>query len=178
MIQNPILTGFNPDPCICRKGNDYYIAVSTFEWMPGIPVYHSKDLKNWELLTHVLTDEKNVDLSRLPSGQGIWAPDLSYCEEDGLFYVVYGVMVPDGMNIDNYVITSKDIMGPWSEPIYLQSNGFDASLFHDDDGRRVSEARSNLYGRIFPKGEEAGRISQADLEWRNDKRMDRRTAYV
>lgn len=136
MIQNPILTGFNPDPCICRKGNDYYIAVSTFEWMPGIPVYHSKDLKNWELLTHVLTDEKNVDLSRLPSGQGIWAPDLSYCEEDGLFYVVYGVMVPDGMNIDNYVITSKDIMGPWSEPIYLQSNGFDASMFHDDDGRK------------------------------------------
>lgn len=45
MIVNPILPGFNPDPCICRKGDDYYMAVSTFEWFPGIPVYHSRDLK-------------------------------------------------------------------------------------------------------------------------------------
>ena len=57
MIKNPIFKGFNPDPCICRKGDDYYIAVSTFEWMPGIPIYHSKDMKNWELYTHVLTDD-------------------------------------------------------------------------------------------------------------------------
>ena len=62
MIQNPILPGFNPDPCICRKGDDYYMAVSTFEWFPGIPVYHSRDLKNWELYTHVLTDDEKVDL--------------------------------------------------------------------------------------------------------------------
>lgn len=136
MIRNPILKGFNPDPCICRKEGDYYIAVSSFEWLPGIPVYHSKDLKNWELLTHILTDENSVNLCRLPSGQGIWAPDLSYCEEDGLFYVVYGVMVPDGMNIDNYMITAKDINGPWSRPVYLHSSGFDASLFHDSDGRK------------------------------------------
>lgn len=60
MIQNPILPGFNPDPCICRKGDDYYLAVSTFEWFPGIPVYHSRDLKNWELYTHVLTDDEKV----------------------------------------------------------------------------------------------------------------------
>ena len=62
MLKNPILKGFNPDPCICRKGDDYYIAVSTFEWFPGIPVYHSKDMKNWELYTHVLTDDTNPDL--------------------------------------------------------------------------------------------------------------------
>lgn len=62
MIQNPILPGFNPDPCICRKGDDYYAAVSTFEWMPGIPVYHSLDLKNWELFTHIITDDHTVDL--------------------------------------------------------------------------------------------------------------------
>ena len=62
MIKNPILPGFNPDPCICRKGEDYYLAVSTFEWFPGIPVYHSRDLKNWELYTHVLTDDREVDL--------------------------------------------------------------------------------------------------------------------
>ena len=139
MISNPIFPGFNPDPCACRKGQDYYVAVSTFEWMPGIPVYHSRDLKNWELLTHILTDDEKVNLRRLPSAKGIWAPCLTYCEDDGLFYLVYGIM--NSMNaryfdIDNYVITARDIEGPWSEPVYLHSAGFDASMFHDDDGRK------------------------------------------
>ena len=139
MIKNPILPGFNPDPCICRKGEDYYMAVSSFEWFPGIPVYHSKDLKNWELYTHVLTDDSLVDLKKLPSAKGIWAPCLTYCEKEDLFYVVYGVM--NSMNaryfdVDNYLITAKDIKGPWSEPVYIHSSGFDASILHDDDGRK------------------------------------------
>lgn len=139
MIQNPIIPGFNPDPCICRKGEDYYIAVSSFEWFPGIPVYHSKDLKNWELHTHILTDDAAVELRKLPSAKGIWAPCLTYCEEEDLFYVVYGIM--NSMNaryfdVDNYVITAKDIRGPYSKPVYLHSSGFDASLFHDKDGRK------------------------------------------
>lgn len=139
MLHNPILPGFNPDPCICRKGDDYYIAVSTFEWFPGIPVYHSKDMKNWELYTHVLTDDSKVDLKKLPSAKGIWAPCLTYCEQEDLFYVVYGVM--NSMNaryfdVDNFVITAKNICGPWSEPVYLHSAGFDASILHDDDGRK------------------------------------------
>ena len=139
MIRNPILPGFNPDPCICRKGDDYYMAVSSFEWFPGIPVYHSKDLKNWELLTHVLTNDTAVDLKKLPSAKGIWAPCLTYCEKEDLFYVVYGVM--NSMNaryfdVDNFVIKSKNIEGPWSEPVYIHSSGFDASILHDDDGRK------------------------------------------
>ena len=138
MIRNPILPGFNPDPCICRKGDDYYMAVSSFEWFPGIPVYHSKDLKNWELLTHVLTNDTAVDLKKLPSAKGIWAPCLTYCEKEDLFYVVYGVM--NSMNaryfdVDNFVIKSKNIEGPWSEPVYIHSSGFDASILHDD-GRK------------------------------------------
>ncbi len=137
MITNPIFKGFNPDPCICRKGDDYYCAVSSFEWMPGIPVYHSKDLVHWELLTHVLTDQ--VNLQRLPSAKGIWAPCLTYCEPEDKFYVVYGVM--NSMNaryfdVDNYVISASDICGPWSKPVYLHSAGFDASMLHDDDGRK------------------------------------------
>lgn len=138
MIKNPILPGFNPDPCICRKGEDYYLAVSSFEWMPGIPVYHSRDLKNWELFTHILTDD-TVDLRRLPSAKGIWAPCLRYDEQDDRFYVVYGIM--NSMNaryfdVNNYLISAEDIKGPWSEPVYLHSAGFDASFFHDDDGRK------------------------------------------
>lgn len=139
MIKNPILTGFNPDPCICRKGDDFYIAVSSFEWLPGIPIYHSKDLKHWELYTHVLTLNSQVELRKLPSAKGVWAPSLAYCEEEDSFYVIYGVM--NSMNaryfdVDNYLIKAKDIRGPWTEPVYLHSAGFDASILHDDDGRK------------------------------------------
>lgn len=140
MIKNPILPGFNPDPCICRKGDDYYLAVSTFEWFPGIPIYHSKDLKNWELYTHVLTDDETVDLKKLPSAKGIWAPCLTYCEEEDLFYVIYGVM--NSMNaryfdVNNYLITATHIKGPWSEPVYLHSSGFDASILHDNGKKYI-----------------------------------------
>ena len=139
MIHNPVLPGFNPDPCICRKGSDFYLAVSSFEWFPGVPVYHSKDLKHWELYANALSDPEKVDLRGLPSAKGIWAPCLTYCEEDGLFYLVYGIM--HSMNaryfdISNYLITARDPAGPWSDPVYLHSMGFDASLFHDDDGRK------------------------------------------
>ena len=139
MIRNPILPGFNPDPCVCRRGDDYYLAVSTFEWMPGLPVYHSRDLKHWELLTHILTDDRNPDLRKLPSAKGIWAPCLTWCEADGLFYCVYGVMnsmEARYFDINNYLITAPEIAGPWSEPVYLHSCGFDASLLHDTDGRK------------------------------------------
>ena len=113
MIQNPILPGFHADPCICRKGDDFYIAVSSFEWFPGIPIYHSKDMKNWELYSHALTNAEDPDLKKLPSAKGIWAPCLTYCEADDLFYVVYGVM--NSMNaryfdVDNYLITAKDLI--------------------------------------------------------------------
>lgn len=141
MIQNPILPGFNPDPSICRKGDDFYLAVSSFEWFPGIPIYHSKDMKHWELYSHALQNAGNPDLKKLPSAKGIWAPCLTYCEVDDLFYVVYGVM--NSMNaryfdVDNFLITAKDPKGPWSEPVYLHSTGFDASMFHDDDGKSIS----------------------------------------
>ncbi|MBQ8963236.1 MAG: glycoside hydrolase family 43 protein [Clostridia bacterium] len=139
MITNPILPGFNPDPCICRKGGDYYIAVSSFEWFPGIPIYHSRDLSRWELYAHALQSAEEPDLKKLPSAKGIWAPCLTYCEEEDLFYVIYGVM--NSMNaryfdVDNFLITAKDPKGPWSAPVYLHSLGFDASLFQDDDVKK------------------------------------------
>ncbi len=138
MITNPIIPGFNPDPCICRKGDDYYLMVSSFEWMPGLPIYHSRDLKHWELIAHAITGDE-VDLKKLPASKGLWAPCLTYCEAEDMFYVVFGCM--NSMNAryfecDNYLIRSKSITGPWSKPVYLHSAGFDASLFHDDDGRK------------------------------------------
>ncbi|MEM1109302.1 MAG: glycoside hydrolase family 43 protein [Planctomycetota bacterium] len=139
MIQNPILPGFNPDPSIIRVGDDYYIATSTFEWFPGVPIYHSRDLQNWRLLTHALTRKSQLDLVGVDGAHGVWAPALSHDESTGRFYLIYTNLV--GMNgdcfdLDNYVVTTESITGPWSEPTYLNSSGFDPSLFHDDDGRK------------------------------------------
>lgn len=138
-ISNPILTGFHPDPCICRQGDDYYMAVSSFEWFPGVPIYHSKDIKNWKLITHCLENNTVADLRRLPSAKGVWAPCLTWCEQDGLFYLMYSIM--NNMNarffdVDNYLITAPSIYGPFSEPVYIHSAGFDPSMFHDEDGRK------------------------------------------
>ncbi|WP_214481919.1 glycoside hydrolase family 43 protein [Bacillus sp. SM2101] len=137
MITNPILKGFNPDPSILRVGEDYYIATSTFEWTPGVQIHHSKDLKNWSLLTHPLTRKSQLNMIGNPDSGGVWAPCLSYA--NGVFYLVYtNVKSLTGAYKDthNYLITAKDIMGPWSEPVYLNSSGFDPSLFHDDDGKK------------------------------------------
>ncbi len=135
MIVNPILPGFNPDPSICRVGDDYYIATSTFEWYPGVQIHHSTDLANWELVTRPLDRAAQLDMRGNPDSGGIWAPCLSYA--DGLFWLVYtDVKRLDGNFKDahNYIVTAPAIDGPWSDPVYVNSSGFDPSLFHDDDG--------------------------------------------
>lgn len=136
-IQNPVLTGFNADPSICRAGEDYYIAVSTFEWFPGVGIYHSKDLKNWRLVSRPLNRLSQLNMLGNPDSGGIWAPDLSY--HDGKFWLIYtDVKVTEGQWKDghNYLVTCDTIDGEWSDPIYLNSSGFDPSLFHDEDGKK------------------------------------------
>lgn len=134
MIENPILKGFNPDPSICRVGDDYYIATSTFEWFPGVQIHHSKDLKHWEVIAHPLNRLSQLEMKGVPDSCGVWAPCLSYSK--GTFFLVYtNVKSFDGVWKDtpNYVVTTNDINGEWSDPIYLNSAGFDGSIFHDDD---------------------------------------------
>lgn len=137
MIRNPILPGFNPDPSICRVGDDYYIATSTFQWFPGVQIHHSKDLVNWRLLTHGLKETRLLDMTGVPSSGGVWAPALSYHE--GRFYLCYTVVRQlESVTKDtpNFVISAESIEGPWSDPVYVNSSGFDPSLFHDEDGRK------------------------------------------
>lgn len=139
MIQNPILAGFHPDLSICRVGDDYYIVNSTFEWLPGVPIHHSKDLKNWHLIGHVLTRRSQLDLCGVVDSGGVWAPSLSHA--DGKFWLIYTNIRNTGFgrpfkDIKIYLTTADDIVGPWSDPIELDSIGFDPSLFHDDDGRK------------------------------------------
>lgn len=137
-IKNPILKGFNPDPSICRAGKDYYIATSTFEWFPGVQIHHSKDLKNWRLIKHPVERVSQIDMRGNSDSGGVWAPALSY--HDNKFWLIYSdVKVVEGdvfKDVNNYLITSDTIEGEWSDPIYLNSSGFDPSLFHDDDGKK------------------------------------------
>jgi len=135
-IKNPILKGFNPDPCICKCKDDYYIATSTFEWFPGVQIHHSKDLVHWELVAHPLNKVSQLNMLGVPDSGGVWAPCLSY--SNGTFYLIYTIAHTTSQikDVNNYLVTSTDICGEWSEPIYLNSSGFDPSLFHDDDGRK------------------------------------------
>jgi xylan 1,4-beta-xylosidase len=145
-IHNPILRGFNPDPSIVRVGDDYYVATSTFEWYPGVQIHHSRDLIHWRLLTRPLNRASQLNMLGDPDSCGIWAPCLSY--DDGLFYLVYtevkrygrttvgGASGASLRDLHNYLVTSPRIDGDWSDPVHLNSSGFDPSLFHDDDGRK------------------------------------------
>ncbi len=154
-IKNPILKGFNPDPSICRVDDDYYIATSTFEWFPGVQIHHSKDLKHWQVIAHPLNRVSQLDLKGIPDSCGVWAPCLSF--HDGIFYLVFSnVKSFDGVWKDtpNFVVTATEITGDWSEPIYLNSSGFDGSFFHDNDetwftSMLVDHRNNNFFGGII-----------------------------
>lgn len=136
-IQNPVLPGFNSDPSIIRVEDTYYIATSTFEWFPGVRIHASKDLVHWNLVKNVLDTTAMLDMKGNPSSGGIWAPDLSYA--DGKFWLIFtDVKITDGnfKDMKNYLTTAETIEGPWSEPVFVNGVGFDASLFHDEDGRK------------------------------------------
>jgi xylan 1,4-beta-xylosidase len=154
-ITNPILKGFNPDPSIIRVGNDYYIATSTFEWFPGVQIHHSTDLQNWTLIARPLNRVSQLNMKGVPDSCGVWAPCLSY--HNGIFYLVYtNVKSFDGVWKDtpNYLVTTNDIRGEWSEPLFVSATGFDGSLFHDDDGKKwylsllVDHRKGKFFGGI------------------------------
>ena len=145
MIRNPILPGFNPDPSILRVGDDYYIATSTFEWYPGVQIHHSRDLANWRLLTRPLRRASQLNMLGDPDSCGVWRP--AYLQRWALLAGLHGrqaLRPHDGRrasgaslrDFHNYLVTCPTIDGEWSDALYLNSSGFDPSLFHDDDGRK------------------------------------------
>ena len=139
-IKNPIIPGMAPDPSIIRVENTYYLATSTFHWMPGIQLYKSTDLVNWTLIDNILKKNK-INLQGTNTPGGIWAPHLSYDIETKKYWLAYSHMVNMAgreFSSNSYMMWSEDISGPWSEPIYLTSIGFDPSLFHDEDGKHYA----------------------------------------
>ena len=156
VIYNPILKGFNPDPSIIRIGDDYYIATSTFEWFPGVQIHHSTDLQNWKLIARPLNRLSQLNMKGNPDSCGVWAPCLSY--DNGMFYLVYSnVKSFAGVWKDtpNYLVTTDDIKGDWSDPIFINASGFDGSLFHDDDGKKyylsmlVDHRKGKMFGGVI-----------------------------
>ena len=125
---NPILSGFYPDPSICKAGDDYYLITSTFAYFPGLPIFHSKNLVHWEQIGHVLDRPEQLNLDGHGVSRGLFAPAIEYHE--GVFYVVCTLIDNGG----NFVVTATNPAGPWSNPVWLpEVSGIDPSLFFDGD---------------------------------------------
>ena len=130
MIQNPIIPGFYPDPSICRVGDDYYLACSSFELYPGIPIFHSKDLANWEQISYAMTMDNGFHVNADMGTGGVMAPTIRYHE--GTFYIVNCNFGDKG----NFYVTATDPKGPWSEPHWITDvPDIDCSIFFDNDGK-------------------------------------------
>tara|TARA_B100001113_G_scaffold34086_1_gene24202 strand:+ start:436 stop:2127 length:1692 start_codon:yes stop_codon:yes gene_type:complete len=160
---NPIINGAHPDPSICRVGEDYYIVNSSFEYFPGLPIHHSKDLVNWELIGYGLHREDQcngkMNLVDVQSDGGIHAPTIRY--NNGTFYIITtnvyspGDRLPGEMR--NFIITAKNPSGPWSEPHLIEgAPGIDPDIFFDDNGKvyftgthHPGDMNSNGIGEIW-----------------------------
>lgn len=131
--ENPVIRGFNPDPSICRVGEDFYLATSTFEYFPGIPIFHSRNLVDWELIGHGISRPDQLTLSNeMPNALGLYAPTLRH--HKGRFYLLCTNVSTRDYESGNFLLWTDDIHGEWSDPIWLDVPGIDPSLFIDDDG--------------------------------------------
>lgn len=143
---NPVLSGFHPDPSVCRAGEDYYLVCSSFEYFPGVPIFHSRDLVNWRQIGNVLDRPSQL---RLPpdtdASQGIYAPTIRH--HDGRFW-----MVTTNVTLGRHlIVTADDPAGPWSDPVHLDLPHVDPSLAWDDDGQCWLTTSGVLHYRINPE---------------------------
>ncbi|CAG7644381.1 Non-reducing end alpha-L-arabinofuranosidase BoGH43B [Paenibacillus solanacearum] len=151
LFQNPILPGMYPDPSVCRVGDDYYMVTSTFEYFPGVPIFHSRDLVHWRQLGHVLDRPSQLNLDGVQTSRGIYAATLRY--HNGVFYMITTLVESATSERRNFYVTASDPSGPWSDPYWLEdAPGIDPSLFFDDDGRAYFTAnRRPPEGQHYPK---------------------------
>jgi xylan 1,4-beta-xylosidase len=127
-FQNPVISGFHPDPSVCRVGDDYYLVNSSFEFFPGVPIFHSRDLVHWQQIGYCLTRKSQLNLDHARASGGIYAPTLRY--HNGTFYMITTLVDTGG----NFFVTATNPAGPWSEPVWVDHAGIDPSLFFDEDG--------------------------------------------
>lgn len=125
--ENPVLPGFHPDPTVCRADGTFYLVTSSFKYVPGVPLYRSDNLADWEPIGHALTRESQLDLRDADASAGIFAPTLR--NHDGTFYLVTTNVSGDG----HFLVTADDPAGEWSDPTWIDAPGIDPDLFFDGD---------------------------------------------
>ncbi len=158
--RNPIIPGFHPDPSVCRVGEDYYLVNSSFEYFPGVPIYHSRDLINWRCIGHCLTRPSQLPLKGCWNMGGIWAPTIRF--HNSRFYMTTTNQVARG----NFFVYADDPAGEWSEPIWIEQDGIDPSFLFDDDGKIY-------YTSTCPGG-----IQQCEIDIRTGKEAHRVPADI
>lgn len=162
---NPILQGCYPDPAITKKGDDYYMVCSSFVMFPGVPIFHSKDLVNWTQIGHVLDRKSQLQVENSGISRGVYAPGITYNPYNETFYMITTEIAP---GFGNIVVKTKDPMKGWSDPIRLDFNGIDPSLYFDDDGKGyIVHNDAPNEGKELYSGHRVIKIWEYDLE--NDK---------
>lgn len=121
-LKNPVIPGFHPDPSVCRVGHDYYLVTSSFEYFPGVPLFHSRDLVHWRQIGHCLTRKSQLDLDGAKASGGVWAPTIRY--HDDHYYLVTTNTTHGG----NFLVSADDPHGPWSDPVWLDQKGIDPNV--------------------------------------------------
>ena len=141
-ISNPIIPGFHPDPSICRVREDYYLATSSFEYFPGVPIFHSRDLIHWRQIGHALTRSSQLSLAGAKCSDAIGAPTLRF--HQGRFYMI----TFNGTTGENFFVSANDPAGEWSEPIKVKQRGIDPSLHFDESGRVFLTTNGTLWNPV------------------------------
>lgn len=157
--KNPIIKGFHPDPSICRKDEDYYLVTSSFEYLPAVPLFHSKNLIEWEPIGHCLTKEEQIDLKDVPCSGGIFAPTIRY--HNGCFY-----MITTNMKKGNFIVKTNDIDKGFGNPIFIDIKGIDPSLYFENDKVYVQNAYFDKTGSYIQQTEidiETGKILKGPI---------------
>ena len=124
---NPVIPGFHPDPSVCRVGDKFYLVNSSFQYFPGVPIFESTDMQHWTQIGNVLDRQSQLPLKGASSWLGIYAPTIRY--NDGVYYMI----TTNVGNGGNFMVTASDPRGPWSEPMWLEQQGIDPSLYFEND---------------------------------------------
>ncbi len=145
--RNPVLPGFHPDPSVCRVDSDFYMVCSSFQYFPGVPIFHSRDLVNWKQIGNVLDRPSQLPLGNATSWTGIYAPTIRYYR--GVYYMVttnvgFHQRSEDGYkDSENFFVTATHPAGPWSKPIWLKQGGIDPSFFFENGHCYMTSTQDN-----------------------------------